>query len=132
MEDQAHSQNSTLQNGSETNKEQVAAHAAAGGGGNTAPESAVGEASVAAGSGQVVKRGRGRPRKNQANGSHPPPATPPQPELAIQLYGGGDVVKRGRGRPRGSGKLQILASIGKFLSFDFVVVSFDVFHVSLE
>ncbi|KAK2433808.1 hypothetical protein P8452_31082 [Trifolium repens] len=58
-----------------------------------------------------VKRGRGRPRKHEVRVNQPAlvPVTP-APELAIQPIGSGE--KRGRGRPRGSGKLQMLASIG--------------------
>ncbi|KEH29902.1 AT-hook motif nuclear-localized protein 9 [Medicago truncatula] len=57
-----------------------------------------------------VKRGRGRPRKYEVGGKPLSPVTP-TPGLAIQPCGSEE--KRGRGRPRGSGKLQILASIGE-------------------
>ncbi|RDX58711.1 AT-hook motif nuclear-localized protein 9, partial [Mucuna pruriens] len=60
--------------------------------------------SEAVGSGQGVKRGRGRPRKYDVVAVSSA-AVPP---------GFSDQAKRGRGRPRGSGKLQILASIGEF------------------
>ncbi|XP_061352363.1 AT-hook motif nuclear-localized protein 22-like isoform X2 [Gastrolobium bilobum] len=69
--------------------------------------------SEAVGSGQPVKRGRGRPRKYDGDGkilslkSEPP---------AISTYPFGSSVKRSRGRPPGSGKLQILASIGGFVA----------------
>ncbi|KAG4974356.1 hypothetical protein JHK87_031177 [Glycine soja] len=56
------------------------------------------------GSGQAVKRGRGRPRKNDIVENAVSPATGP-PGFSDQA------AKRGRGRPRGSRKLQILASI---------------------
>ncbi|TKY67121.1 AT-hook motif nuclear-localized protein 9 [Spatholobus suberectus] len=65
--------------------------------------------SEAVGSGQGVKRGRGRPRKYDAVGSAVVPATAP-PGFSDHA------AKRGRGRPRGSGKLQILASIGGFVA----------------
>ncbi|CAJ2654593.1 unnamed protein product [Trifolium pratense] len=60
-----------------------------------------------------VKRGRGRPRKVRENQPSPVPVTP-VPELVIQPFGSEE--KRGRGRPRGTGKLQILASIGGFVA----------------
>ncbi|KAK7404815.1 hypothetical protein VNO78_05791 [Psophocarpus tetragonolobus] len=63
--------------------------------------------SDAAGSGQLAKRGRGRPRKYDAVGSAVSPATATVPPGFSD-----QTVKRGRGRPRGSGKLQILASLG--------------------
>jgi len=65
--------------------------------------------SEAVGSGLVVKRGRGRPRKHDAvdNTASPLAVAPPAPGFS-------DQTKRGRGRPRGSGKLQVLASIGEF------------------
>lgn len=69
--------------------------------------------SEAGGSGQGVKRGRGRPRKNGNGGNQLALVSSPPPPLAIQDCGSDG--KRGRGRPRGSGKLQILASIGEFL-----------------
>lgn len=70
------------------------------------------------GSGQAVKRGRGRPRKYDAVGSAVLPATTGPPGFSDQT------VKRGRGRPRGSGKLQILASIGEFSRVLFVFCVF--------
>jgi len=66
-----------------------------------------------------VKRGRGRPRKYEVGGNPLSPMTP-TPGLAIQPYGSEE--KRGRGRPRGSGKLQILASIG--MSFFYFSLGF--------
>ncbi|XP_052115631.1 AT-hook motif nuclear-localized protein 11-like isoform X2 [Arachis duranensis] len=71
----------------------------------------------------VVKRGRGRPRKyfdTDGSGggmmtsltSEPPPSGFAE-AVASPLES--PAVKRGRGRPRGSGKLQILASIGGFV-----------------
>ncbi|CAK8576306.1 unnamed protein product [Lathyrus sativus] len=58
-----------------------------------------------------VKRARGRPKKNEVGGNKPlvsaSVSVSESPQFAI-----GSEVKRGRGRPRGSGKLQILASIG--------------------
>ncbi|XP_020215453.1 AT-hook motif nuclear-localized protein 9-like [Cajanus cajan] len=56
-----------------------------------------------------VKRGRGRPRKNDVVGSAVSPATAP-PGYSDST------ARRGRGRPRGSGKLQILASIGGYIA----------------
>ncbi|RYR70505.1 hypothetical protein Ahy_A03g016994 isoform B [Arachis hypogaea] len=72
----------------------------------------------------VVKRGRGRPRKyfdTDGSGggmmtsltSEPPPSGFAE-AVASPLES--PAVKRGRGRPRGSGKLQILASIGGFVA----------------
>jgi hypothetical protein len=77
-----------------------------------------------------VKRGRGRPRKHEVRVNQPAlvPVTP-APELAIQPIGSGE--KRGRGRPRGSGKLQMLASIGMIFFFCFIIsllVLFLCFH----
>ncbi|OIW13566.1 hypothetical protein TanjilG_29307 [Lupinus angustifolius] len=58
----------------------------------------------------VVKRKRGRPRKDvgDTNLLSPMSMSSPPP--------GGSTEKRSRGRPRGSGKLQILASIGGFVA----------------
>ncbi|WJX50117.1 hypothetical protein P8452_36464 [Trifolium repens] len=62
-----------------------------------------------------MKRGRGRPRKHEVRGNQPAPVqVTPAPELAIQPFGSEE--KRGRGRPRGSGKLQMLASIGGYVA----------------
>ena len=75
-----------------------------------------------------VKRGRGRPRKYEVGGKPLSPVTP-TPGLAIQPYGSEE--KRGRGRPRGSGKLQILASIGTsffYFSLGFLLSNFG-FHL---
>lgn len=69
------------------------------------------------GSGQAVKRGRGRPRKNDIVENAVSPATGP-PGFSDQA------AKRGRGRPRGSRKLQILASIGEFSRVLFVFCVF--------
>ncbi|KAJ1378781.1 PPC domain [Sesbania bispinosa] len=69
------------------------------------------------GSEPAVKRGRGRPRKYDVNGNRlSSSATPPPPPgFDIQPYAE-SVVKRGRGRPRGTGKLQILASMGGYVA----------------
>ncbi|CAJ1979191.1 unnamed protein product [Sphenostylis stenocarpa] len=72
---------------------------------------AVENSEAAAGSGVVVKRGRGRPRKHEAVGSMVSPLA-----AVVQLPGFSDQIKRGRGRPRGSGKLQVIASIGGFMA----------------
>ena len=68
----------------------------------------------------VVKRKRGRPRKYDVvqgeNMMRHVSSPPPAPGLSSSVSGGGS-VKRSRGRPKGSGKLQLLASLGKFLSF---------------
>lgn len=126
MEDQNQNQNqnstSVTQNEPKTTtKEELAVVVKANNDNNNAATDAVGvdagsdtgARSEAAGSGQVVvKRGRGRPRKYEVGGNQLSPASAPPPGFAIQPFGGGD-VKRGRGRPRGSGKLQILASIGE-------------------
>ncbi|MED6155471.1 hypothetical protein PIB30_005675 [Stylosanthes scabra] len=75
----------------------------------------------------VMKRGRGRPRKYvDANGHggsggrilSPASAPPPPPGFSVALASPleSPTLKRGRGRPRGSGKLQILASIGGFVA----------------
>ncbi|XP_047179598.1 AT-hook motif nuclear-localized protein 11-like [Vigna umbellata] len=69
--------------------------------------------SDAVGSGLVVKRGRGRPRKSEDVGST---ASPLMAVVPPPLPGLSDQTKRGRGRPRGSGKLQVIASIGGFLA----------------
>ncbi|KAJ6368960.1 hypothetical protein OIU78_001350 [Salix suchowensis] len=56
----------------------------------------------------TVKRKRGRPRKYDVDANlvtSPPP--PPGLSSSLSSY-----EKRGRGRPRGSGKLQLLASLG--------------------
>ncbi|XP_022642988.1 AT-hook motif nuclear-localized protein 7-like [Vigna radiata var. radiata] len=69
--------------------------------------------SDAVGSGLVEKRRRGRPRKSEAVGITASPlmaVVPPPPS------GFSDQTKRGRGRPRGSGKLQVIASIGGFMA----------------
>ncbi|KAL2328514.1 hypothetical protein Fmac_021941 [Flemingia macrophylla] len=63
------------------------------------------------GSEQRVKRGRGRPRKN----NNEIVATAVSPASAPPGFSDG-TAKRGRGRPRGSGKLQILASIGGYIA----------------
>ncbi|KAI9396812.1 hypothetical protein POPTR_004G189200v4 [Populus trichocarpa] len=58
----------------------------------------------------TVKRKRGRPRKYDVDAnlvSSPPP--PQGLSSSLSSY-----EKRGRGRPRGSGKLQLLASLGGF------------------
>jgi len=79
--------------------------------------------SEAVGSGLVVKRGRGRPRKHEAVGNTASPlsaVTPAPPGFSNQ-------TKRGRGRPRGSGKLQAMASIGEFSCFCFVYICLQFF-----
>jgi len=58
----------------------------------------------------TVKRKRGRPRKYDVDAnlvSSPPP--PQGLSSSLSSY-----EKRGRGRPRGSGKLQLLASLGEY------------------
>ncbi|KAK7341943.1 hypothetical protein VNO80_24884 [Phaseolus coccineus] len=67
--------------------------------------------SEAVGSGLVVKRGRGRPRKQEAVRN----SVSPLSEVAPPPPGFFNQTKRGRGRPRGSGKLQVMASIGGFM-----------------
>ncbi|CAL5212230.1 unnamed protein product [Lathyrus oleraceus] len=60
-----------------------------------------------------VKRARGRPRKCEVDGNKSSlmsVSVSETSESTIQPFG--SEVKRGRGRPRGSGKLQILASMG--------------------
>lgn len=70
--------------------------------------SAVGGNSEPIGSEVGLKRRRGRPRKYDANLSSPK-STPSGLSTSPSS-------KRGRGRPRGSGKLQILASMGGMFS----------------
>ncbi|KAK7262213.1 hypothetical protein RJT34_29776 [Clitoria ternatea] len=65
-------------------------------------------------SGLGAKRGRGRPRKYNVNGSMMSPVMAPPPGFLD--HGLETPPKRSRGRPRGSGKLQILASIGGFVA----------------
>ncbi|KAJ7001672.1 AT-hook motif nuclear-localized protein 1-like [Populus alba x Populus x berolinensis] len=58
----------------------------------------------------TVKRKRGRPRKCDVDAN--PVSSPPPPQgLSSSLS---SYERRGRGRPRGSGKLQLLASLGGF------------------
>ncbi|CAK7329281.1 unnamed protein product [Dovyalis caffra] len=76
---------------------------AAGGSGGSGSESVVEN---------TLKRKRGRPRQYDADAnlaSSPPPPPPPGLSSSLSSY-----EKRGRGRPRGSGKLQLLASLGGF------------------
>ncbi|KAI9076217.1 hypothetical protein K1719_041790 [Acacia pycnantha] len=63
----------------------------------------------AVGSEIMVKKPRGRPRKYGVNGN---PFSPSSAPSRFSNYSFGGSVKRSRGRPRGSGKLQLLASIG--------------------
>ncbi|XP_057452912.1 AT-hook motif nuclear-localized protein 9-like [Lotus japonicus] len=116
----AHSQKST-QNGPKPNEEKMAVlpwltttgdnnAAPEGAGVEASPEPIAEEASVAAGSRQVVKRGR--PRKPDVDKRQLYRAITPPPGFVVQPFEGGNGIKRGRGRPRGSGRLQILASIG--------------------
>ncbi|XP_057451875.1 AT-hook motif nuclear-localized protein 10-like [Lotus japonicus] len=114
----SHAANSS-KNELEPNKEEVTTHTATGDI-DIAPHGAkvevalklvTGEASEATGSGHVVKRGRGRPRKYKVNESQLTVVTAQPPVFAIQPYGGGENVKRSRGRPRGSTKPQIPTSI---------------------
>ncbi|KAK7250722.1 hypothetical protein RIF29_33340 [Crotalaria pallida] len=85
---------------------------------NTAP---VAMAVDATGAGSVseqvgVKRGKGRPKKNDSNGRSMVLLTPPPPSSGVSaqpLVGETNTIgKRGRGRPRGTGKLQIVSAIG--------------------
>ncbi|XP_020992836.1 AT-hook motif nuclear-localized protein 11-like [Arachis duranensis] len=72
----------------------------------------------------VVKRGRGRPRKyvdkdGSGGGMMTSPTSEPPPSGFAEAVASpleSPAVKKGRGRPRGSGKLQILASIGGFVA----------------
>ncbi|KAJ6410058.1 hypothetical protein OIU84_009539 [Salix udensis] len=79
------------------------------GGGGTGCSGGSGSESVVE---NTLKRKRGRPRKHDvgANLVSSPPLSPP-PGLSSSLS---SCDKRGRGRPRGSGKLQLLASLGGF------------------
>lgn len=63
----------------------------------------------AVGSEIMVKKRRGRPRKYGTNGNLFSPASAPS---RSSNYSFGSSMKRSRGRPRGSGRLQLLASIG--------------------
>ncbi|XP_043811973.1 AT-hook motif nuclear-localized protein 1 [Manihot esculenta] len=89
-----------------------------GGGGGAAAAAAVavsGGSSVTVGAG---KRKRGRPKKFVMDSGTtslpvpcpPPPPPPPPPDFTSSLSK--TCEKRGRGRPLGSGKLQLLASLG--------------------
>ncbi|KAL9370533.1 hypothetical protein Peur_035673 [Populus x canadensis] len=79
------------------------------GGGGTGCSGGSGSESVVE---NTLKRKRGRPRKYDvgANLVSSPPLSPP-PGLSSSLS---SCEKRVRGRPRGSGKLQLLASLGGF------------------
>ncbi|KAG6763117.1 hypothetical protein POTOM_033652 [Populus tomentosa] len=79
------------------------------GGGGTGCSGGSGSESVVE---NTLKRKRGRPRKDDvgANLVSSPPLSPP-PGLSSSLS---SCEKRVRGRPRGSGKLQLLASLGGF------------------
>lgn len=73
---------------------------------------AVGGKSEAVGSEVGLKRRRGRPRKNDVHGNLLSPAPVP---LGFSASPFESSPRRGRGRPRGSGKLQLLASMGEFI-----------------
>ncbi|XP_024464919.1 AT-hook motif nuclear-localized protein 1 [Populus trichocarpa] len=79
------------------------------GGGGTGCSGGSGSESVVE---NTLKRKRGRPRKYDAGANlvSSPPLSPP-PGLSSSLS---SCEKRVRGRPRGSGKLQLLASLGGF------------------
>lgn len=59
----------------------------------------------------VLKRKRGRPRKTEVSRNLLSPVSAPSGFPASSF---GSSSKRGRGRPKGSGKLQLLASLGTF------------------
>lgn len=64
-------------------------------------------------SGESVKKKRGRPRKYGPDGSVSLALSPSSPKTLHSAVAGGS-QKRGRGRPPGSGKKQLLASLGMF------------------
>ncbi|KAA8544188.1 hypothetical protein F0562_022176 [Nyssa sinensis] len=73
-----------------------------------------------------VRRKRGRPRKHQVD-NHVSVTTLPDFSPSPAIF----AQKRGRGRPRGSGKLQILASLGGF-SVDTVGGNFTPHAVTIQ
>ena len=61
----------------------------------------------------AVKKRRGRPRKYEVDGDMVGPVSLP-PGISSSMSE--SPSKRSRGRPRGSGKLQLIASLGEFLT----------------
>ncbi|KAG6761797.1 hypothetical protein POTOM_035033 [Populus tomentosa] len=98
------------------------------GGGGTGCSGGSGSESVVE---NTLKRKRGRPRKDDvgANLVPSPPLSPP-PGLTSSLS---SCEKRVRGRPRGSGKLQLLASLGEHSNYAlaFIVRSTSWYCVAL-
>lgn len=98
------------------------------GGGGTGCSGGSGSESVVE---NTLKRKRGRPRKYDvgANLVSSPPLSPP-PGLSSSLS---SCEKRVRGRPRGSGKLQLLASLGEHSNYAlaFIVRSTSWYCVAL-
>lgn len=76
------------------------------GGGEAAEDGGDGESGGVVGPEVTIRRKRGRPRKHHQLGSPDSSASP----VTVSLG-----PKRGRGRPPGSGKLQMLASLGEYL-----------------
>lgn len=86
-------------------------------------EQSPGGGGVSTGTDTVVRRKRGRPRKYDVDADMVRHVSPP-PSAFSSAFSECS-FKRGRGRPRGSGKLQLLASLGESIFFCFY--SFNAF-----
>ncbi|XP_015873525.3 AT-hook motif nuclear-localized protein 1 [Ziziphus jujuba] len=74
----------------------------------------VGGDGVSTGTDMATRRKRGRPRKYDVEADMVRHVSPPPPVFSSSSAFSECSFKRGRGRPRGSGKLQLLASLGGF------------------